>query len=183
MPAAVHRLFFAVIPDAGAAAAVERVAESLRAAKTVGGRWIAPARYHVTAFFLGDHGEPAPLVAAAAAAAARVALAPFTLELDRVATFRGRHQVPCVLRCAPDSDRVLTDLWQQLGRTLPAPVADLERERRFVPHLTIAYADRMLAQPIAIDPIRFQADEFVLVDSPVGKDRHEVVARWRLTSP
>jgi len=182
MPGSVHRLFFAVVPDAGALAAAGRVVADLRAAKTIGGRWTAPAKYHVTAYFLGDHREPDAPVAAATAAAARIAAAPFVIEFDRVVTFRGRYQVPCVLRCTQDSDRVLTDLWQQLDRALSRHGVDGDHERRYVPHLTIAYADRMLERPIAIDPIRSPVGEFVLVDSVVGRDVHEVIGRWRLAA-
>jgi len=39
----------------------------------------------------------------------------------------------------------------------------------------------VLAEPLAIAPIAWRAEEFVLVDSAVGRGRHDVIARWPLT--
>ena len=183
MPADIHRLFFALVPDAAALQAVERVVEELRSSKAVRGRWTAAAKYHVTAYFLGDHRAPEPVIRAACNAAAGVAFAPFSITFDRGATFRGHYQVPCAQRSTPDSENVLTALWQQLGTALAQMPIDHEHHRRYVPHLTVAYADGMIAPPIPITPIHASVNEFVLVDSHVGQDRHDVVARWPLSLP
>lgn len=182
MPSTLHRLFFAVFPDAAARAAIERVVADLRATKRIGGRWTAASKYHVTLQFLGDHDDAAPLIAKASTAAQAVLAESFDFSFDRIATFRGRFQVPCVLRLAPDSEAAFEALWRQLGDALARAGIAGETQRRYQPHLTIAYADRMLAEPIAIEPISAPAREFALVDSPVGGDLHQVVGCWPLAA-
>jgi len=172
-----HRLFFAIFPDPPALAAISRVAARLQAEKVLRGRWMAPAKYHVTALFLGDHADPAAVISRARAAAAQVRASPFDITFDRIVTFRGRHQSPCVLRCTSESDGAIEALWRGLG----AASSDVRGEAgRFVPHLTIAYADRMLDAPIGIEPVVTRIDEFALVDSHHAQ--HEVLARWLLTA-
>jgi len=177
MVSQMHRLFFAIFPDPPALAAIGRVAARLQAEKVLRGRWTASAKYHVTAWFLGDHADPAAVIARAKDAAAQMRAVPFDITFDRVVTFRGRHQSPCVVRCTSESDEAIEALWRGLG----AASSDVRGEAagRFVPHLTIAYADRMLDAPIAIEPIVTRIEAFALVDSHHAQ--HEVLARWPLT--
>jgi len=178
MASQMHRLFFAIFPDPPALAAIGRVVARLQAEKVLRGRWTAPAKYHVTARFLGDHADPAVVTARARAAAEQVRVAPFDIAFDRIVTFRGRHQSPCVVRCTSESDVAIEALWRGLG----AASSDVRAEAagRFVPHLTIAYADRMLDVPIAIEPVLTRIKAFALVDSHDAQ--HEVLARWPLTA-
>jgi 2'-5' RNA ligase len=178
MVSQMHRLFFAIFPDPTALAAIGRVAARLQSEKVLRGRWTAPAKYHVTARFLGDHADPAAVIARAKAAAAPLRAAQFDITFDRIITFRGRHQSPCVVRCTSESDVAIEALWRDLG----AASSDVRGEAagRFVPHLTLAYADRMLDAPIAIEPVVTRIKAFALVDSHHAQ--HEVLARWALTA-
>lgn len=173
-----HRLFFAIFPDAPALAAIGRVAARLQADKVLRGRWITPAKYHVTARFLGDHADPAAAIARARAAAAQVRAAPFDITFDRLVTFHGRHQLPCVVRCTRGADAAIEVLWRALGAA--APDVRGETSGRFLPHLTIAYVDLMLDEPIGIEPVVTPIKAFALVDS--HDSQHEVLARWPLTA-
>ena len=173
-----HRLFFAIFPDPPALAALQRIAGTLQDANTLRGRWIAPQQYHVTVRFIGDYDDEhaAATIATARAAAGDVHFTRFPIELDRVATFRGRFRAPCVLRCSSGCEAQIQSLWQQLGERLAgAGISDGE-ERRFLPHVTIAYSDRNLDEAIAIEPVRWEVAEFALVDS--FRSLHRVVARW-----
>ena len=181
MTSIVHRLFFAVLPDAAALQAIARVVQGLRSANTIRGRWTDPAKYHMTVHVLGDHRAPDALIERAAAAAADIEFTPPALAFDRIATFHGRYQVPCALRCTRACEDVVVALWARLGSAL-ARLGIEREERRFIPHLTIAYADRML-KDIPIETIAWQAREFVLIDSHVGRDRHEVIGRWAFAEP
>ncbi len=177
MVSQMHRLFFAIFPEPPALVAIGRVAARLQAEKALRGRWMAPEKYHVTARFLGDHADPTVVIARARAAAVPVRTAPFDLTFDRIVTFRGRHQSPCVVRCTPESDMAIEALWRDLG----AASSDVRGEAgRFVPHLTIAYVDRRLDEPIAIEPVVTRIKAFALVDSHDAQ--HEVLARWPLTA-
>jgi 2'-5' RNA ligase len=180
MPSNCHRLFFAVLPGPAAATAIEGVVTGLRESATLRGRWTASAKHHITVRFLGDHVEAAPLITRAHAAAARVEQAPFDVTLDRIACFRGRFQAPCVLRCSHGSEAALETLWSKLGAALAGVGVLPPEERRFIPHLTVGYVDRVLEQPLAIAPVSFAVSEFVLVDSTVGPGTHEIVGRWTL---
>jgi 2'-5' RNA ligase len=173
-----HRLFFAIYPGPVALQQIERVAANLRAARTVRGRWTAPDKYHITARFLGDFSDPSELMARAKAAALQVRGAAFEVTLDRIATLRGRYQAPCVLRCAAQCESSIQALWQSLGAALSTTPEQEQTQRRFLPHLTIAYGDRMLDAPLAIEPIVLRIGEFVLVDS--HQSSHTVCGRWPL---
>jgi len=174
-----HRLFFAIYPDSAALQEIERVAANLRAAGTIRGRWTAPDKYHITARFLGDYPDACEdMVARAAAAAIQVRAAAFEITLDRIATLRGRFQVPCVLRCAARCEPAIQALWQDLGAALSTSPVQEQTQRRFLPHLTLAYGDRMLDAPLGIAPIVSRIGEFVLVDS--HRSAHVVRGRWPL---
>ena len=176
-----HRLFFAVIPGAQAQLSISRIALELREAKTIRGRWIEPDRYHLTLQFLGDFQSADATIATAIDAARRLRCAPIDFLFDRIATFGGRFRAPCVLRCSGESEALAQALWRRQGDALKEAGFDGDMQRRFKPHVTIAYGDQALAEPMPIEPIAWRADEFVLVDSAVGRGRHEVVARWPLT--
>jgi 2'-5' RNA ligase len=173
-----HRLFFALIPDSPALAAIERVAAGLREANTVRGRWIAPEKYHLTARFLGDHddGCAVDVIARATAAAAQMQVAEFSVVLDRVTTFRGRYRAPCVLRCSPQCDVQVRELSDRFAVQLSRAGFDDHDQRRFQPHLTIAYVDRMIEPAIEVEPISWRVREIALVDS--HHSGHAVLARW-----
>jgi len=174
-----HRLFFAIFPDPAALQAIEDVAANLRKARTIRGRWTEPAKYHITARFLGDFSETAETVMnRAKAAAAQVRATAFEMTLDRITTLRGRYQVPCVLRCSARSEPAVEALWHGLGAALSLTPEQEQTQRRFLPHLTIAYCDRMLDQPLGIGPIVSRIDEFALVDS--YQSTHVVHGRWPL---
>lgn len=175
-----HRLFFATVPDAPARAAIERLAVGICEAGSIRGRRIAPDHYHMTLAFLGDHHETEAVALRehACAAAGAMQFNAFGVALDRIATFAGRFRMPCVLRCAPASEAAATETAGRLGAQLARNGVAAADGRRFVPHLTIAYADRVLDAPIAIDPVVWQANELQLVDSHGG--RHDIVGRWPL---
>jgi 2'-5' RNA ligase len=181
MASDIHRLFFAAHPHASVLDAIGRAAAKLREAKLIRGRWTQPAKYHLTLRFLGDFREPvADIITQASAAAATLRATPFEVVLDRVTTFRGRFQAPCVLRCAPASEQAVRAVWSALGDALADLGADHRIDNRFIAHVTIAYGDRMLQEPIAIEPIVWRVDEFTLMDS--HKSQYRVEARWPLAT-
>ena len=181
MPAQIHRLFFALRPDAALQNAIVRVAQELRVDGRVHGRWLKPEKLHVTVQFLGDFSITAQVIAQARAGAGNVRCAPFDFVLDRADTFPRRFNPPCVLRCASESDADLLAFALNLGEALRhAGLAEHLQARAYVPHLTIAYADDALHAPVEITPIVWHARDFCLMDSLVGSGAHAEIARWPL---
>ena len=180
----IHRLFFALRPDADVAREIERTAATIKASGRVSGRWVQPSKHHLTVYFLGSHaGRPANLIELARAAAQRVRLAPFEIELERVETFAGHRQSPCVVRSSPHSDRSLAVLRSKLTGALAGMGLAERLERRFTPHVTIAYVDGSLDEPIEITPIVWRVQDFALVESQGASASHEVVDQWPLCEP
>jgi 2'-5' RNA ligase len=56
-------------------------------------------------------------------------------------------------------------------------------ERRFTPHVTIAYVDGSLDEPIEIPPIVWRVQDFALVESQGVSASHEVLDQWPLREP
>jgi 2'-5' RNA ligase len=175
------RLFFAVFPDAPAAACIAALAASLRAAHGLRGKPQREDRLHVTLFHLGDfHGVPEGLAGEARGAAAKVVMPPFDIRFDGASSFTGRPgNHPFVLRGGDAGIAGVASLHAALGDRLGATLPGKSLKPGFVPHVTLLYDDRVVA-PRAIEPVEWTVREFVLVHSLVGRTEHRILDRWRL---
>ena len=145
------------------------------------GRWLAEEKLHLTLQFLGDFAAAEEIVKCAIGAAESLRAAPFEFMLDRAETFPRRFNPPCVLRCSETSAAPLRALSQRLGDALGAAgLAEHLETRPYVPHVTVAYAERALHEGIAVGPIVWPTHEFALIDSLVGTSVHNEIARWPL---
>jgi 2'-5' RNA ligase len=172
-------VFFAVYPDAAAAAHIATLAQDLRSELGLKGKPHVAPRLHVTLHHLGNHaGLPQLLVSAASEAAAEVAAAPFVVRLDRVASFERAVRLPLVLR-GGDGVEGLVAFQQQLGAALKRAGLGPWVQSHYTPHLTLLYDDRCVAER-RVDPIVWPVREFVLVRSLLGKSQHVALARWPL---
>lgn len=177
-PAQVHRLFFALLPGEPVVRRIEAVASEVVAAQHLRTRMIRPSRYHATLHFLGDHAElREDIVHAAIQAAGKVRAAPFELVLDTAAGFHGREP-PCVLRCSQMPDALQT-LWQDLWQQLALAGLSAHLSRSFTPHVTYAYNRGAPPQPVAIEPIAWWVEGFVLLHSIVGGGEYRTLDAWR----
>ena len=184
MSSPIRRLFFALLPDPEVAREIERTATTIKADGRVRGRWVQPSKYHLTVHFLGNHfAHPESLIERAGTAAQRVQVAPFEIELVRVETFGGRRQSPCVVRSSPRSDPALELLRAQLGHALAETGPAEWLEQSFTPHVTIAYANARLGEPIEIPAIAWRVRDFALVESQGAAAHHEVLEQWTLRAP
>jgi len=179
MPAQIHRLFFALRPDATLLAEIERSVQALKTSGCVRGRWLQPEKLHMTVQFLGDFAVADDIARLASHAAAGLHFAAFEFVLDRAETFPRKFNPPCVLRCAENAEAALQHFAHELGAALAAAgLAEFLESRAYVPHVTIAYAERELPKPVALAPILWRAQEFCLIDSVGGA--HNEIARWPL---
>lgn len=161
------RLFFAVWPDAGAAARLAALAGDV--AIVSGGKPLPAQKIHLTLAFLG---ETAPERAAAAIAVARgVRFAPFGLALDSVGSFRAAR-VAWAGSLAPQPG--LESLHADLAARLRAAGFVLE-ERPFAAHATLARRAMRAVPRARIEPVAWTVDAFTLVRSETGTGRYEVV--------
>ena len=179
-PQPTDRLFFAIFPDADAAARIARHARHLRGEHGLTGGSLATERFHITLHHLGDYaGLPQDVVGAAAEAATTVTTPEFNVVFDRVLSFSGRSgNRPLVLR--GDNGLVALAAFQQaLGLALRKAGLGRWVARSFTPHVTLLYDDISVAEQ-PIEPLDWTVREFVLVHSLLGQTRHVPLARWPL---
>lgn len=178
-----HRLFFALVPPDRVRGKIAGAAATVREGGALPGRWVRPARYHLTLAFLGDHVALdevllTPVRAAADAVAAQAAS--FVWQGRRIDSFRGR-QPPCVLRGDAEEAPGMLALWSSLRRELAVRALDRHMERSFVPHVTLAYGERALSAPVPLeDGVDWPVDAFELLDAEVGRPDYHSLGRWRL---
>lgn len=176
----VHRLFFALMPDAATRERLAAVAAGLKASRPgFRARWIHPDRYHATLHFLGDHAALRPsLVDAAVAAADKVSIAPFAWTLDSATSFRGREP-PCVLQ-GTEVSAPLQQLWQALGKALVLAGQGARLERSFTPHVTLAYSHGAMLGAVGVEPVTWPVAEFALVHHVIGQGAYQILGHWSL---
>ncbi len=179
-PAEVHRLFFALLPDAATRARLAQVSATLKASHPgLYARWVNPARYHATLHFLGNHALlRQDVVAAAVAAADKLRAAPFEWVLHEAASFHGR-QPPCILRSSSVA-APLQQLWQDLRHALVLAGLGRHVARQFTPHVTVAYSHGVLLDVTPVEPVAWQVERLALVHSVVGQPDYQVLAEWPL---
>ena len=180
-PKPTDRLFFALFPEADAAARIRLLADRLRGAHCLRGRPLETERFHVTLHHVGDHvGLPDQLVEQAREAAAMVAMSSFEVGFNRVASFRRSQSLPFVLRGDERGDlAALMSFQQTLGKAMTQAGLGRMVDQRYTPHVTLLYDDRTVTDQL-VEPIRWTVREFVLVHSLLGQHRHVPLGRWPL---
>ena len=165
------RLFFAVWPDASAAAALARLAREV--ADAAGGRAVPAEKLHLTLAFLGEVEESRRH---SLSDCARPLAGRFRLDLNRVGSFR-RARVGWAGASAPP--RELIQAQEMLAGRLAAAGFALE-ERQYTPHVTLARRIERPIPPAGMAPIAWNASELTLVRSESGTGRYTVLERWPL---
>ncbi|MGO4701451.1 2'-5' RNA ligase family protein [Dyella sp. 2RAB6] len=180
-PAQTHRLFFALLPDEATRAEFARVADTLKASQPgLRARWVAPARYHATVHFLGDHPMlRGDIVQAATRAGAALQAGAFDWTLDCIASFHGREP-PCVLR-SNEVPAPLQQLWVQLREALIRAGQGAHLSRSFTPHVTLGYSRGGLLPELPVGPLAWRVDQLALVHSVVGQGDYRLLHAWPLS--
>jgi 2'-5' RNA ligase len=174
------RIFFALLPDAEAAARITAAAEELKLAHGFTGTLTRPEHLHITLFHLGDWiALPEEIVRIASMAAAKLDAAPFEVRLHRAVSFSNSTGVyPFVLLSESEA---LYDFQTKLGVALTQGGLGGATKGEFKPHVTLL-RDETRAKPAAIAPIVWRAMDFVLVHSLLGKTTHVHLGRWPLAA-
>ena len=176
----VHNLFFALVPGDDVRARIAAAARELERSLAPLGRWLKPARYHLTLQFLGQHAQfPSSLAERAIDAGDAVIATAFELVLDRAGSF-GVRRIPGWLGCSrvPAGLRSLSDALAQALRAHGVPAAD---PARFVPHVTVL---RDAEEPISFvlpQAVAWPVGSFALIDSRVQPPApYRVLREWPL---
>ena len=179
-PSQKERLFLAALPPSGITQIIHVLAEEQKRTHGFDGTLIRPEHLHVTLFHLGDWITlPEELVSRAREAAASIDAATFEVTFERLTSFRNRTGIqPFVLTGPSEPWRPLRSA---LGRALKkfglgVAVHDVDD---FTPHVTLL-RDAKSAKSVRIDPIKWQVQDFVLVQSLLGKTTHIHLGRWPL---
>ena len=171
-----HRLFFALWPDATVRASVARWAATQDLARA---RRTPPANFHLTLRFLGP--VDADVRRRLLRWQAPTDIGPFDIVLDRPGWWRrsrvawlGPRSVPGSLQCLHAALSVL-----DVG---PGPIAGYGD---FRPHVTLAR--QVDDEPVfgETPSLTWQVTDFVLVESHPGPrgPRYEIASRWSLSPP
>ena len=180
LPVERHRLFFAIVPDPDTALHIERLAQRLRVEHGLQGKPLPTAHFHVTVHFIGIHDRFFERVASwAQAAASTISMPAFDVAFDHAASFHRTARDRPVVLLGSEGIAALKEFHGILGTTLTKAGFNL-KPSSFTPHLTLLYDKHEVAER-TIEPVRWTAREFVLVDSRVGKTQHVQLARWPLT--
>jgi 2'-5' RNA ligase len=173
-------LFLGIFPPPAACEAIAIETDALRVEHSLVGQPIKSNRLHATLHYLGEHAiERGDIIDKACVAASRVAHAGFGMTLANASSFSTRNdRHPCILLC-PEERPPIHGLWRELGNQLMAVGLGRYLKRDFVPHVTVLYDSRVLI-PQAIEPVRWQVQDFSLVRSQPGRNDYEFLATWAL---
>jgi RNA 2',3'-cyclic 3'-phosphodiesterase len=171
-----HTLFFAILPPSSELSRIEQVALALRQRHGLTGKPIRLDRLHVTLLSLGGHDDAVPqaLIDAVGAAASNLAMPRFEVLFDRALSFPGSGAF--VLR-GDDANAPISAFRKALGQALTH--AGLRSRPSNTAHMTLAYGDRQVPEH-RIEPLRWMAEEFALIDSLVGQTVHRHLSHWPL---
>ncbi|WP_420136844.1 2'-5' RNA ligase family protein [Sphingomonas sp.] len=170
---AAHNVFFAIRPPQDIRARIAEATASL----PVGGRPLRPGRLHISTLNLVHEDiVPPGLGEEAAEAAASVRYEPFEVRFDRLVA-----GAKSMLLLPSNPLEELRMFRERLGFTLIRSGLPFTMERRFNPHITLLYGNALTFET-AIEPIRWTVDDFVLIDSHIGKTKHVELGRWTLQS-
>lgn len=176
-----HNLFFALMPPPAVAEEVNRAAVQLRNTHGLTGNLIGADRLHVSLHAVAPDVSPLT-VDAARFIGARVDAPRFEVVFDRVQSFDIHRAGTNPVVLWHSDHRSLTDL-HRLHKLLHLEVRraglPLPANHGFNPHMTLLY-DRKLVPAQAIEPVRWTATEFALIDSHVGDGYYECLGTWPL---
>ncbi|MEF8792056.1 MAG: RNA 2',3'-cyclic phosphodiesterase [Thiohalorhabdus sp.] len=171
-----QRLFFALWPDAEIQGALaEHACQALDRRRA---RRLPAENLHITLAFLGE--VDADTRACAEATAAGLSGEPFGLSIDRLGYWPQKNLLWAGPSTTPSAlERLAADLGEAL-----ASDCGFEREQRaFKAHLTLARKVPKMPPRIAIEPVDWPVERFVLVASETGPQgaTYTIVGEWPLT--
>jgi len=168
-----HSVFFAIFPRREDAERIAAQGARLGVQHALKAKMTEAHRLHVTLHHFGRFAAVSPeLLQAALSAAATVPPPSFDVVFEEALRF---EKSKAFVLCGHDGTSELAAFRQRLSEALAK--VGFACGPSFTPHMTLAYtSSKIEAHPI--EPIRWTADSFALVDSHVGKHVYEVLGRW-----
>jgi RNA 2',3'-cyclic 3'-phosphodiesterase len=121
-----------------------------------------------------------PLPVALAKAADRLTFSAVDVRLTTATRFGGAFgRSSWVLRAEGGA---LLEMRRALVKALLLEGVQLVSPHSFDPHVTVAYSNALPEGEELIEPIRWNAQDFVLIRSHLGQSRHDLLGRWALAS-
>ncbi len=175
----VSRLLILHQPERTTARGMAYLTRQLKRGYDLPGRPFTAGRLHSSFHHLGDYADlPPRLVGKAIEAAASVAMAPFEVTFDRVATFKGRKgDRPLVLR----GGDALVALQAAIGDAMAAVGLKAFVNANFTPHITLLRGDGIVEEQM-VRAFDWTVREFILVNSLVGQGKYVELGRWSLAA-
>jgi len=170
-----HRLYFAFRPDDAASDAAMAILSRTRDRHGTHGTPVKRDNLHVSLFPLwGGDRLPADLIEVASVKVQAIDGKPFLFNFDLLTSFRRKSGYCTVLASTHDPFELYN-----LQRKFVNRFEGIAKAGSLTPHMTLLYSDAFIEKQ-AIDPVRWQAQEFLLIHSFVGEARQEILGRWPL---
>ena len=172
-------LYFALRPDEPSARVAVELANRFRKHHGLRGKPYDAGRLHVSLCpAISRKGPRKGDVAVALHAAAQVQAEAFEIGFDRLSVFKCGERRAVILCCSTDTAPVIR-LRESLSCELVKAGLGWSGDR-FVPHLTLLWDTRPVPETRLETPVRWRANDFVLVRSLVGRSRHVDLGKWPL---
>lgn len=172
------RLFFALMPEAPAAARAGEIVETLRGPCRLSGKPLPSRRLHVSLHHVGDFaGLPGEVVHRAKEAGDGLKQSGFAVRFDRAGSFlRRQRTLPLVLRGGAGVIPLIA-FQDALGKALAC--RGFRPSSHYTPHMTLLY-DSNYVEARDVAPVEWTARDYVLIHSFIGRSRYETLGRWSL---
>lgn len=177
-------LFFALFPDAETAADLSRLAQRLREQQGLTGKVLEAERFHVSLHHVGNYlgNVPESILSRARQAAAAMTLPAFEVAFDHAISFSASAGRQCLVLASGEASPALQAFHRALGLALAGVGLGRQVKPSFTPHLTLLY-DKLKVPRVHIPPVRWTAQELVLVNSLFGEGQYQRLGAWPLRTP
>jgi 2'-5' RNA ligase len=172
-------VFFAVLPPACLATDLADLGKGLARRAGVNARSHRAERLHISllGWRLQARSREAD-IDAAREIGRRIAWNGFEVALTTSMSFGREGSRPLVLCCSPGAAWALTGLHDRLLATAAMSGLKLKGRSTFEPHLTLAYSKTPIPEKPLDAPVRWMANELVLILSEQGRGRYAELGRW-----
>jgi 2'-5' RNA ligase len=171
-----HGLFIALQPPDDVKEEVKRIEKELRHTYGIAAPERAEELLHVSVAGIGGYDViPRDVILLVRQIAKTVTCAPIELTFNAFMRFGGNANVLC-----GDGDKAEFDRLCLHFRIGLRKAGKKTRTGGQTPHMTLFYHPKAMPRIMLETPLSWVADEFVLIDSLIGKAKHEVLDRWPL---